>query len=129
MSETPKQEPYVSASKKAILADLGADTDLVTTLRTNAEADEYISYLKSKAVPPTEPKKEKMLKINTQLGHEPDSLPPADQILPKVLRMNVAEAMNPLCPKKGVNNRRNEGSRIQMIFTPEYPDGRLFWWL
>ncbi len=121
-------EKGVSAAKKFMLKDLKVEDADIKAIRTNAEADELIEYLEKKN---TEKPKENMgeIKVNN-LGHNPAKLPAPDKTnAQKNIRLNMLDKLDPLSYKKALatqGTRRNNGSRLLVLFDEEHPGGRVF---
>ena len=120
MSEKPID---VSIAKKSILRDLGAPKDDIDAVRTNAEADELIAYLKSK-VPAPEPKKNekpKVVQIPTNLGKPLDIPAPEEIQSDRKYNSSLEERFNAMNPIHGEKSRWLPISRLSLN-----PNGEMF---
>ena len=133
MPENEKKEnqtPFsLSITKKMIMKDLGASDAEIDLIRSNSEVDEYIVYMQKKNAEPKEKSKEKMITINKQIGHKPADLPEPDNVKGQNIRMNLGDHLDPLSIKKAMaadGARRNNGSRLMVLFDSEHPNGRFF---
>ena len=130
----PVTEPFVSATKKAILADLGVETKQISEIRNNADADEYITYLEKKRenAKPKEDGADEKKPLSIQKQHENmkiqgTQLPPQNEATQKIYRQNVAEAMNPVSVKKVRSEHRwNNNARIMILFDEKTEYGSCF---
>lgn len=125
MTKKPEEETNpVSMAKKFILKENGVEDKDVEQIRTNEEADELIEYLQKKTND-EEKDEDKMISFRGNVGHKPDKLPPPEE-LNETYKQNLRQALNPLAPVKGTNNRWKGNSRLLVHFDKDNPDGRLF---
>ena len=125
MSETVDN---VSAAKKAILRDLNAPAEDIQQIRTNAEADEYITYLRGKQPPKEEKDKLPIMKLNAGMGKPIADLPDPedpDKIRQKKFNQTLLDKMDPVSAKQPCS-RWNNASRMLLIFDDEHPNGSFF---
>lgn len=120
----------VSVAKKYILKDLGASAEDVEEIKTNAEAEELMEYLKKKnAEDPEIKKKRDELKLKPNAGHQAAPLVDSEATPGSDHKLNLRDAMDRLSPRFAENqeDRRWRGdAMIMAVFDDDHPEGRCF---
>jgi len=112
------------SAESLILEDMGVNPESIAKINSKAAAEKLIKYYANKGVKKDDVKKNKksMLKLKKNMG-----MPlPDPENLDDEIKLNLRQALNPLAPKRAINNRWNKKARVLMIFNEEYPDGRVF---
>lgn len=113
----------VSMAKKFILRDYKVEGKDIEAIRTNAEADELIAYLKERNEPEKEEEKQER---GNMLGHETDFKLPDPENLTDELKLNMLDILKPLRVNNVINCRWGQDARILRHYDDEYPEGRIF---
>ena len=118
----PDPEPKEDFSAELlILEDMGVDGEKLQRINSKAAADKLIEYYKNKtAEPETEPPATPKINLKPNVGLE--NLPAPDEIN-EVLKLNLADKLNPCSVRRAANNRYKTNSRLCVIFTDDHPEG------
>jgi len=120
MPEETKTEDF--SAEILILEDMGVDDKKLSKINSLEAATKLIKYYENKA-PKFEDNTKKMIKLKANQGTKPLSNP---EDLNDPIKLDLIDAMNPLSIKRAKNARWNNKARVMMIFTEEYPNGRVF---
>ena len=117
------ENPEIDISAELlILEDMGVNGKQLSKINSKAAAEKLIKYYQNKKPELKEETKKPMLTLKSNMG-----VPlPDPEVLTAEIKLNLQEALDPLSPKRAINNRWNKKARIMMIFDEEHPRGRIF---